>query len=505
MKVLGSPSLSLAAAAILCFAIISPPQTISDFEALHDGDARTSQVTGLTFTNAQIATKFYSLNELDFPAHSGQNVASDTTGPVTIQFSTPVGSFSGYFTHKTALTIAAFNASGMQIAMISSAKNNNTAVSGDAGSSPNESLSVTYSTGIAKVVVTASPTGSSFTMDDVATTAVSTGGGGGGGGGGGIGGGGGGYTISAMPVSVTLNAAVNDSAPPTQTVLLTAPIQIGYSATASDPWITFTGSSVTGSNLTVGINPTGLSAGVYTGSISITSTLASNSPLTIPVTLNLGPIINSVVSSATFQSGGFAPGSIATVFGLNLTTSTLTAATLPLPTMFGGISATLGGTAVPFYYVSPTQVNLDVPYGLSAGPTQLRFTSRGATVSYPVLIAAASPAIFLVDQYAAAIDSDGTINGARAGFGAVIAGNYVSIYMTGGGSANPDGTLQASTTGTIGGQNSPVLYAGLNQYLIGVDQINLTVPASLASGDYPITIYIGGIKSNSPLLKVIHP
>ena len=108
MKVLGSPSLSLAAAAILCFAIISPPQTISDFEALHDGDARTSQVTGLTFTNAQIATKFYSLNELDFPAHSGQNVASDTTGPVTIQFSTPVGSFSGYFTHKTALTIAAF-------------------------------------------------------------------------------------------------------------------------------------------------------------------------------------------------------------------------------------------------------------------------------------------------------------------------------------------------------------------------------------------------------------
>jgi len=151
------------------------------------------------------------------------------------------------------------------------------------------------------------------------------------------------------------------------------------------------------------------------------------------------------------------------------------------------------------------RVNLDIPAGLPTGPTQLKFTSRGATVSYPVNIAAAAPSIFLVDQYAAAIDSDGTINGARAGFGAATAGNYVSVYMTGGGAINADGTLQASTLALIGGQSATVLYAGLNPYLIGVDQINITVPSSLASGDYPITLYIGGNKSNSPLLKVVHP
>ena len=51
----------------------------------------------------------------------------------------------------------------------------------------------------------------------------------------------------------------------------------------------------------------------------------------------------------------------------------------------------------------------------------------------------------------------------------------------------------------------PNPYAGLNPYLIGVDQINITVPPTLTSGDYPITLYVGGNKSNTPLLKVVHP
>jgi adhesin/invasin len=255
----------------------------------------------------------------------------------------------------------------------------------------------------------------------------------------------------------------------------------------------------------VGLNPTGLQPGIYMGTITLTSTLATNSPVTIPVTLNLGPVVQSLVSAATFQSGGFAPGSIATVFGINLTTSTGTATTLPLPTKLAGLSVTIGGVPAPLYYASPTQVNFDVPYGLPAGPTQLQFAGRGATVSYPILIAGTSPAIFLVGKYAAAIDSDGSINGSGSGFGAAIAGSYVSIYMCGGGGAKADGTLQSSTQAFIGGVPGTVLYAGLNPYLIGVDQINLAVPASLASGDYPLNIYIGGNRSNTPLLKVAQP
>ena len=137
---------------------------------------------------------------------------------------------------------------------------------------------------------------------------------------------------------------------------------------------------------------------MYTGTVTLTSTLVGNSPFTIPVTLNLGPVVQSVVSSATFQSGGFAPGTIATVFGLNLTTATMTATTLPLPISFGGASATIGGIAVPFYYVSPTQVNLEIPPGLPTGPVQLKFTSRGATVSYPINISTARPLSFWSDS-----------------------------------------------------------------------------------------------------------
>lgn len=136
----------------------------------------------------------------------------------------------------------------------------------------------------------------------------------------------------------------------------------------------------------------------------------------------------------------------------------------------------MGGVPALLYYVSPTQVNLEIPYGLPGGPTQLKFTSLGATGSYPLLITGTSPAIFLVGKYAAAIDSDGTINGSGSGFGSATAGSYVSIYIAGGGTANADGTLQAPTQVYIGGAAAQVPYAGTNPYLVGVDQINVSVP-----------------------------
>jgi hypothetical protein len=139
-------------------------QTSITFDTLNDGDLVTNQYSGLTFSNARVLTSGFSLNDLDFPAHSGANAITDTSGPISIAFSAPVSTFSGYFTHVNPITVTAFDGTGNQLATTNSSKNN-AAVSGD-GSVPNELLSLA-ATNIAKVVITGSPSGNSVVMDDL--------------------------------------------------------------------------------------------------------------------------------------------------------------------------------------------------------------------------------------------------------------------------------------------------------------------------------------------------
>jgi len=139
-------------------------QTSITFDTLNDGDLVTNQYSGLTFSNARVLTSGFSLNDLDFPAHSGANAITDASGPISIAFSAPVSTFSGYFTHVQPITITAFDGTGNQLATTTSSKNN-AAVSGD-GSVPNELLSLAAGN-IAKVIITGSPSGNSVVMDDL--------------------------------------------------------------------------------------------------------------------------------------------------------------------------------------------------------------------------------------------------------------------------------------------------------------------------------------------------
>src|ERR1035437_10469801 len=96
--------LALAAPAIL----VAGPITI-DFEGLPDSTILTNQYPGVTFSNAVILTAGISLDEFEFPPHSGTNVASDNGGPMTIMFGSPVTSLSGYFTYAEPLSLAGFD------------------------------------------------------------------------------------------------------------------------------------------------------------------------------------------------------------------------------------------------------------------------------------------------------------------------------------------------------------------------------------------------------------
>src|ERR1017187_8060848 len=69
------------------------------FEGFPDSAILTTQYSGMTFGDAIILTAGITLNEFEFPPHSGSNVASDNNGPMTISFTSPTQSFSGYISY----------------------------------------------------------------------------------------------------------------------------------------------------------------------------------------------------------------------------------------------------------------------------------------------------------------------------------------------------------------------------------------------------------------------
>ena len=137
-----------------------------DFEGFSDSTSLTTQYPGVTFSNATVITAGITLNEFEFPPHSGTNVVFDDGGPMSIRFASPVLSFGGYFTYAEPLTLAGFDAASTGVASAISLFSSNLALSGDFGSSPNEFLSISFASGISSVTITGDPAGGSFVLDD---------------------------------------------------------------------------------------------------------------------------------------------------------------------------------------------------------------------------------------------------------------------------------------------------------------------------------------------------
>jgi hypothetical protein len=165
---------------ILSLALLAFPQLLQagtitiNFEGLNSLEPVSSQFPGLTFSNATILTAGLSLDEFEFPPHSGVNVVFDDGGSISINFAVPVTSFGGYFTYATPVTLSAWDVFNNPLTPATSLSSSNLLLSGDPGSSPNEFLGVSFSGGISQVTITGDPAGGSFTLDDVTLTTGST-------------------------------------------------------------------------------------------------------------------------------------------------------------------------------------------------------------------------------------------------------------------------------------------------------------------------------------------
>lgn len=223
------------------------------------------------------------------------------------------------------------------------------------------------------------------------------------------------------------------------------------------------------------------------------------------------PTIQSVADSAGFGPRG-APGSLATLFGTALASGTATASAFPLSTTMEGASVTVGGTAAPLLYVSPTQINFQIPSSVKAGQANVVVTGPGGTsTTYSFTVTAAAPAIFQYGtNHALAQNAGGTLNSESA---PAAAGSVITVYLTGQGAvSNPvtDGTAaplsplsnaSATASATIGPASAVVQFLGLTPEFAGLAQANIQVP-SLPSGDYPLVITMGGLVSASAVVSV---
>jgi hypothetical protein len=140
--------------------------TVINFDGLPDATTVTNQFGGLTFTHTLALTAGISLNEISFPPHSGMNVVSDNGGPIGITFSATVTSVGGYFTYSQPITVTAYDSSNALVGSVTSLFSANF-VGGDVGSSPNEFHSLSWASGITRVLIQGNALGGSFTLDDL--------------------------------------------------------------------------------------------------------------------------------------------------------------------------------------------------------------------------------------------------------------------------------------------------------------------------------------------------
>jgi uncharacterized protein (TIGR03437 family) len=199
----------------------------------------------------------------------------------------------------------------------------------------------------------------------------------------------------------------------------------------------------------------------------------------------------SVVNAASYGRT-IAPDSLATVFGANLAQTTASATLDPngqLPTELASTTVEINGVLAPLVYVSPGQINLLVPSGLSVGTADVlvRSTTSGSTKGGTALVVASAPGIFTNDASGAGPGSIlNAVTYLPAPFLVQTPENgadtrtRIAVYGTGLRYAE---SVTAQAQDTAGTYPLTVEYAGVAPGYFGLDQVNLLLPPDLDRAD----------------------
>jgi len=261
---------------------------------------------------------------------------------------------------------------------------------------------------------------------------------------------------------------------------------------------------VAASQLSTGVN--NIAAEYNSDNSTFTNAAAS---ITISVTSGAtAPTINGIADGASFGHS-YAPGEVLSIFGTGLATATQAASSLPLPTTLGGTTVSINGIAAPMYVATPNQLNVQIPYEIQPGSNAtLQVQSNGQSASYSFTVDDTAPAIFTNSSGSPVPNTSGNL------------GSTLTLYITGGGAVSPaiaDGAAPPSGTAaanlpkpvnqpvsvTVGGHSAPVQFIGIPVGLVGVMQVNYTLPTTVATGVQPVIVTIGTASSSAAHITVL--
>jgi len=276
---------------------------------------------------------------------------------------------------------------------------------------------------------------------------------------------------------------------------------------------------------------TGLYSGTWTPRttgaqvvVTATATASGFSPATVRIagavapnvapTLNVNGTLNAFAIAAE-PGVSIAPGSIVAIYGAGLAGQTASS-TIPLMTNLDGTSVIIGGIAAPLYFVSPGQINAQVPFELTAGqPYQLIVSANGAlTTPQTIQLGAVTPGVAAYPSgYALAQhNADGSL---ITDASPAKPGEYVIIYLLGmgpttvpvaSGAVSPTSPLAYTSdtpTVTLNGETvSNVPFSGLTPTVVGLYQIDFQVPADAANGDLTLVVTQPGFMGTPVILPV---
>ena len=214
---------------------------------------------------------------------------------------------------------------------------------------------------------------------------------------------------------------------------------------------------------------------------------------------------------------GVAPGSVASIFGVNLTTATAVGPSSPLVQTLAGVTVHIGAGLMPLYFASPAQINLQIPPGLALGPQTITVSSPGMPdVNCNFTIVRDAPGLFPVvvdgQTYALVLHADGSLVTAAA---PAQQGELLTAYGTGFGPTSiprPEGIAVPLTppyliSDPVSIQVGTVVFTPVSAFAapgqVGLDVVQFQLDNTAPSGSaIPVYVTVNGVNSNTLPLPI---
>ena len=229
--------------------------------------------------------------------------------------------------------------------------------------------------------------------------------------------------------------------------------------------------------------------------------------------------VASVIGSAgltldpTLENTAVSPGGLVSIFGNGLSTETLNAETSPLPTNLGGTSITVDGIPAALLFVSPTRINLQIPFETTGETAEIIVTTPAGASSAAVDVNQAQPEIFFdpttglgalvnietgVTLWEQHLPAGATAAVICAGLGAV----DPTVNTGHPAPLNPRAETVLTVEAEIDGRAVNVLFSGLAPGFSGLYQVNIKLPTDLDTGRYILVIRTAGFVSNEVFVDI---